>query len=497
MAFAAGFLSKAYFSKQVATLAKALESVSSTLSIVALLGLALVPLAPHGAAFTKATIAPPQPAPAAREVVPAVAAPVDIVRAKPVLVPQAPPPSPDAASLVPPALGIGEDGSASRSLAILAKVSRERRRRARAQPKTESGEAGKAGTRIESGGLGKAGKTAAAKTPVTPPDGKSEAAAGEQPVPAEWSDAEIIVALRDCLKRLAPLGAEIEIAPPVKTEQCGNPAPVLLKRVGSGAGRVEFQPPPMLNCAMVAKLHTWVEKTLQPAAEEALGSSIARIRGAAGYACRNRNGTRNPAARLSEHALANAIDIMGFVTADGRTIDVLSKWGPTERDIREERERIAEAKAAAQRAAKEAVEVAVEAAKEARKKAAEAARAAAKAPASKRKQAKAEAERLSKEADQKVEEAERIGEETDRQAAEKRRSSQRTAQLSKLGRGVDPKAVPTATDARATSEAAFLRRLHKGACGTFGTVLGPEANEAHRNHFHFDLAPRRRSAYCE
>jgi hypothetical protein len=48
-----------------------------------------------------------------------------------------------------------------------------------------------------------------------------------------------------------------------------------------------------------------------------------------------------------------------------------------------------------------------------------------------------------------------------------------------------------------TKEGAFLRRLHKGACGIFGTVLGPEANEAHRNHFHLDLAPRRRSAYCE
>ena len=44
---------------------------------------------------------------------------------------------------------------------------------------------------------------------------------------------------------------------------------------------------------------------------------------------------------------------------------------------------------------------------------------------------------------------------------------------------------------------AFLRRLHKGACGTFGTVLGPEANEAHRDHFHFDLAARRRNAFCE
>ena len=29
------------------------------------------------------------------------------------------------------------------------------------------------------------------------------------------------------------------------------------------------------------------------------------------------------------------------------------------------------------------------------------------------------------------------------------------------------------------------------------TVLGPEANEAHRNHLHLDLAPRRRNPFCE
>jgi hypothetical protein len=47
-------------------------------------------------------------------------------------------------------------------------------------------------------------------------------------------------------------------------------------------------------------------------------------------------------------------------------------------------------------------------------------------------------------------------------------------------------------------EATFLRRLHNGACATFRTVLGPDANEAHRNHFHFDLAPRKRTtALCE
>ena len=50
--------------------------------------------------------------------------------------------------------------------------------------------------------------------------------------------------------------------------------------------------------------------------------------------------------------------------------------------------------------------------------------------------------------------------------------------------------------AQLSPEGTFLRRLHKGACGIFGTVLGPEANEAHRDHFHLDLAPRRRSAFA-
>jgi hypothetical protein len=46
-------------------------------------------------------------------------------------------------------------------------------------------------------------------------------------------------------------------------------------------------------------------------------------------------------------------------------------------------------------------------------------------------------------------------------------------------------------------KAAFLRRIHDGACGIFGTVLGPEANDAHRDHFHFDMKARRRNAYCQ
>jgi hypothetical protein len=43
----------------------------------------------------------------------------------------------------------------------------------------------------------------------------------------------------------------------------------------------------------------------------------------------------------------------------------------------------------------------------------------------------------------------------------------------------------------------FVKTVHDDACHTFGTVLGPEANEAHRDHFHLDMKARRRSAFCE
>ncbi len=38
---------------------------------------------------------------------------------------------------------------------------------------------------------------------------------------------------------------------------------------------------------------------------------------------------------------------------------------------------------------------------------------------------------------------------------------------------------------------AFLRELHREACGRFGTVLGPGYNQEHANHFHLDMAPSR------
>lgn len=41
-----------------------------------------------------------------------------------------------------------------------------------------------------------------------------------------------------------------------------------------------------------------------------------------------------------------------------------------------------------------------------------------------------------------------------------------------------------------------LRQMHRAACGTFGTVLGPESDRFHQDHFHLDTARHGNGPYC-
>jgi hypothetical protein len=314
-----------------------------------------------------------------------------------------------------------------------------------------------------------------------------------EPVPDKWSDQEVIAALEECLALLAPLGANIDVSKPIRDGLCGSAAVVQLKRVGA-ATPVEISPPATLNCRMVVKLHQWVETSLQPAAREAFNAPVRRLVNASGYTCRNRYGSRAATAKISEHAFANALDISAIVLADGRSVDVLSNWGKTERDLRA----IAEAKAEAERQAKAAAaaeKAAAKAGKDAQPEPADAKKAKADAKghaASKEEPAVKGGKGSGANGADAVE-----GEPTSRDGKQKdaRRAPLATAERRGLGR---PDVLPVPVgDAAVTKEGAFLRRLHRGACGIFSTVLGPEANEAHRNHFHFDLAARRRNAFCE
>jgi len=47
------------------------------------------------------------------------------------------------------------------------------------------------------------------------------------------------------------------------------------------------------------------------------------------------------------------------------------------------------------------------------------------------------------------------------------------------------------------TDATFLNDVHKGACDSFATVLGPRYNKAHANHFHMDMGRGGRYKICK
>ena len=66
------------------------------------------------------------------------------------------------------------------------------------------------------------------------------------------------------------------------------------------------------------------------------------------------------------------------------------------------------------------------------------------------------------------------------------------------GFGLDNgKEITVLTDWGRGKDGKILRKLHKSACGPFGTVLGPRSDRHHRDHFHLDTASYRGGPYCK
>jgi hypothetical protein len=313
--------------------------------------------------------------------------------------------------------------------------------------------------------------TPSAQAPAGQPPAAEPSATAQpaEPPKDEWPKDEIAKATEQCTHLLSAVAAEVEYLEPIKKGECGLPAPVRLKSLGSDK-KVVFDPPVDINCPMVVALNKWIKSTLQPKAVTGLKSSVTTIVNASGYSCRNVYGLPN--AKLSQHALANAIDIGGFKLADGRTIKVLRGWGMTERD------KVALAKAKAKAEA------------EAKKAAAEAKAAHAKgAETAEKGDVKGNAAGASH-----TGKSEASVTKASLTLSPGKKDAQAGAAESKPV--ADKIAIP-ADPPKATPENLFLRAVHDGACKDFGTVLGPEANDPHRNHFHLDLTPRRRHGICE
>ena len=63
-----------------------------------------------------------------------------------------------------------------------------------------------------------------------------------------------------CVQSLGPITADIVPLTPMRSGDCGTPAPVLVRSIGSKF-KVTFDPPLILNCPMVVALIAGSKKT--------------------------------------------------------------------------------------------------------------------------------------------------------------------------------------------------------------------------------------------
>jgi peptidoglycan hydrolase-like protein with peptidoglycan-binding domain len=215
-----------------------------------------------------------------------------------------------------------------------------------------------------------------------------------------WTEDEIAAAKAKCSEALSSLSLDYEPLPPIKEGFCGAPAPILLKALGQEP-EVALDPPATVTCTLAKALSTWLNESVQAEAKALFNSSVTKLH-VGSYTCRNRNGGADQP--LSEHALANAIDISDFVLASGERVAVVDSWPSDNPPL---------------------------------------------------------------------------------PVPNPDRTSSSTVSMQRVSVRLDD------------PEKAFLKSVHDDACGVFGTVLGPGADEAHKSHLHLDMKERRGGNFCQ
>jgi len=86
-----------------------------------------------------------------------------------------------------------------------------------------------------------------------------------------------------------------------------------------------------LQCPLAVGMYIWTRE-VDFSAREHLGTGVKSILHAGSYSCRRQVG--NDSGEWSEHAYANAFDVMGFELEDGRVISVLSDWNGGKKEKR-------------------------------------------------------------------------------------------------------------------------------------------------------------------
>ena len=129
---------------------------------------------------------------------------------------------------------------------------------------------------------------------------------------------------RLCRTLLARAGSR-DLAMPERraSPQCGYGDGMRLSP--DGTGDVAFEPSGIVtSCPVAAALLLWDDRVIQPAARRHFGIGVRSVEHAGSYSCRRLYGRDE--GPFSEHATADAIDIIGFRLTDGRRISVLDDW---------------------------------------------------------------------------------------------------------------------------------------------------------------------------
>jgi hypothetical protein len=121
-----------------------------------------------------------------------------------------------------------------------------------------------------------------------------------------------------CLERLSKLGLRFEKKPPVQEGRCSIENPVLLLSLSNG---IEVAPASLMACPVAESLARWMSEVVAPEAERQFQTAPTKLLIGTSYQCRDqRNG-----AKLSEHALGNGVDVMGFEFAKRSALTIAAQ----------------------------------------------------------------------------------------------------------------------------------------------------------------------------
>jgi hypothetical protein len=126
-----------------------------------------------------------------------------------------------------------------------------------------------------------------------------------------------------CLAELGASGARFDPLPDTYAAPgCNKLGTVQLMALAGDGAPLSVANLGPVQCHVAKAFGAWARFGVDRAARQILGSPVARIETMGSYACRKVAGTE----RLSAHARAEAIDVSGFVLADGRRIVLERDW---------------------------------------------------------------------------------------------------------------------------------------------------------------------------